>query len=80
MEATKDKLNGYPVIMVAANQPREGYRLSRIVMVDRGEDEPGPRFVTAVHCYGDHCWCWGHYIETLTEARQDFGERVERGY
>ena len=28
----------------------------------------------------DSSWCWGHYFENETEARDDYRKQVARGY
>jgi hypothetical protein len=72
-------LHGYPIIAMAPLPVEGGLRNSRVIICDRGVDNP-ERFVCAVHCYGDDEWTWGRYCSTIEEAYEHFIERLGRKY
>lgn len=69
-------VNGYPVIrshlIPAKGITREGH----IILVDRGPEEHGPRYVTAWLGTGDTSWWKGDYINNEKEANASFDKRV----
>lgn len=71
-------VNGYPVIayhLIGQTPAQAGDRKRAIVLVDRGDTyEP---FVTwEVDVEGPSAY-WGHYFQTLSDAKVDFARRVE---
>jgi hypothetical protein len=71
-------INGYPVVKSGHTPKRPATREGHVVLVDRGEDEAGPRYVVAWFALGDDSWWKGDYINDLEEAIREFGIRHER--
>jgi hypothetical protein len=69
------RIHGYPIVARAPGN-RAGWE---IILVERGPESFHP-YVTATWETGAGEWIWGHYFESLEEAKRDFAERVTRGY
>ena len=67
---TDDCINGYPVVASIAVPVRNGYRDTRVVIVQRGgtTDKTLHPFVVAHHVYGAKEWLNGIYCRDLAEA------------
>lgn len=71
------KLNGRPVVASARIPLAEGTRPGCVVLCKcEGAVQP---WVTAVHCFGDEGWFWGHYFFEEAQAREDFMKRMQLG-
>lgn len=75
--ATKDTVNGLPVLRATAFYTGPGLRPARIILVERDADEV-ERYITAFHCAGDKGWVWGHYFREKVDALDDFRERADQ--
>lgn len=73
-------INGYPVLQAHPTPGSGATRSGRVILVDRGEDERGPRYVTAWHADGDSGWWQGNYIDDFVDAVTDFARRCRRGW
>lgn len=77
VEAPKT-LNGHKVIEAHHTPADRGTREGFVVLVDRAcEFQP---FVTAWAGLGDNSWCWGHYFQHESSAREDYDIRCKRGF
>jgi hypothetical protein len=70
---TTDTINGFPIIQATEMQPAQKYRRAgRVILVDRGAEEPSLRYVVACqYAKGgvlDRGWSQGDYIADYCDA------------
>lgn len=74
-----DLANGFPIIASSPTPRDHATRAGRVILVERIHNPYDP-WVTAWLGDGDTSWCWGHYFADPEDAKQDYAERVKRGY
>lgn len=73
-------LNGYVVLGSFILPCRNGYKDSRVIFIDRIDDETDERYVVAYHCVGDHQWIRGEYFRNRNKALDYFIRLIKREY
>ncbi len=71
---TPEKINGLKVVASRVVEDR-GPHIHRAVLLDRGEDYEGERWVTGCQTNRDDHWYWGRYFWNHNAAWSDYLSR-----